>query len=347
MQVVAGLSLKNLAPRFWDPASPYYLPDATAMMVSYGDFARRPAQRRKAMELGLHSYLGAAASIRIYLDNGSFYFLSKSGEVPRAEYEAFVRAARPDWYPIPQDYIPTPHMDPALQRACLLRTMEVNRAYQHDGFVPVAHLGTQLDAYLAEFAADAQLCAKPAVALGGIVPNLLRMPKALSYDTILHNLRAARTALAGKHLHVFGIGGTATLHLAALFGIDSVDSSGWRNRAARGIVQLPGRGDRMMANLGSWRGREPDEVEWELLRTCGCPACVRYGIDGLRASATVGFCNRATHNLWTLLAEARQIAEHLADGTYTSWYASHLDNSIYLPLITRALASPPPRPATE
>ena len=34
-------------------------------------------------------------------------------------------------------------------------------------------------------------------------------------------------------------------------GVDSVDSSGWRNRAPRGIMQLPGSGDRMVAELGS------------------------------------------------------------------------------------------------
>lgn len=57
--------------------------------------------------------------------------------------------------------------------------------------------------------------------------------------------------------------------------------------------------------------------------------------EGLKAGRTAGFCNRATHNLWTLLDEARQIDEHLAAGPYVDWYPSHLDNSIYRPLIDR------------
>ncbi len=114
---------------------------------------------------------------------------------------------------------------------------------------------------------------KTAIALGGIVPNLLRSPSAIPYRMILDNLRYVRQTFADKHIHVFGIGGTATLHLAALLEMDSVDSSGWRSRAARGIVQLPGCGDRSVANLGSWRGREPDATEWERLRCCPCPAC--------------------------------------------------------------------------
>jgi hypothetical protein len=80
-----------------------------------------------------------------------------------------------------------------------------------------------------------------------------------------------------------------TLHLAALLDVDSVDSSGWRNRAARGIVQLPGRGDRVVANLGNWRGREPDADEWGLLTSCPCPACQQFTVEGLKASGIAGF----------------------------------------------------------
>jgi 7-cyano-7-deazaguanine tRNA-ribosyltransferase len=289
------------------------------------------------MAQGLRAYLSIPDAVSIYLDNGAFYFLNKGGEVPLREYDAFVRQACPDWYAIPQDYIPTPRMSDAEQLYCLRRTMQVNRAYKGDGYVPVVHISRHLDEYLRQFQADEQLRDKPVVALGGIVPNLLRAPKAMSYGDILDSVRRTRAELTDQRLHVFGIGGTATLHLAALLGVDSVDSSGWRNRAARGIVQLPGRGDRMVANLGSWRGREPDRSEWDVLAACQCPACEQFGIDGLKASGIQGFCNRATHNQWTLLDEARQIEAQLAAGTYNVWYSQHVDNSIYRPLIDYVL----------
>lgn len=47
LQVVAGLSLRNLHPRVWDPQSPYYLPELRAVMVSYADFNRAPARQRR------------------------------------------------------------------------------------------------------------------------------------------------------------------------------------------------------------------------------------------------------------------------------------------------------------
>lgn len=333
MEVVAGMSLKNLKPRVWDPSSPYYLPNLRAIMVSYADFERMPARRKAAMEQGLHAYFGVPEDIKIYLDNGSFYQLSKGGDTSRTAYEEFIEKAKPDWYAIPQDFIPTPRMSDEEQIDCLRRTMEMNRSYWHDGYVPVIHISRHLKDYLAAFLTAKQLSNKPAVALGGIVPNLLRAPKAMAYADVLHSIQQARQRLAGKHLHVFGLGGTATMHLAALLNIDSADSSGWRNRAARGIIQLPGRGDRVVADLGNWRGRVPDQFEWDLLEACICPACREHGVEGLKASGIEGFCNRATHNLWTLLDEINQVERHLDQQTYETWYMDHLDNSIYRPLI--------------
>lgn len=337
VRVVAGLTLKNLHPRVWDASSPYYVPELEAVMVSYAEFHRMPVQRRKAAEQGLHAYLGVDPSVRVYLDNGAFSFLRASEEVPREDYAAFVRDAKPDWYAIPQDYIPTPRMTDDEQLDCLRRTMAMNRRYSHDGYVPVIHVSRRLDRYIAELREDDRLWRKPVVGLGAIVPNLLRSPKAMSGTDVLATLRSARRELADKRLHVFGLGGTATIHIAALLGVDSVDSSGWRNRAARGIVQLPGRGDRMVADLGTWRGREPDAAEEKVLAACACPSCRAFGPEGLRGRQLAGFCHRAAHNLWVLVQEAELIAARLDDGTYAEWHAGHLDNTVYLPLIRETL----------
>ena len=339
LEIVAGLSLKNLKPRIWDRNSPYYLSALKAVMVSYADFVRMPARRLAAMEQGLHTWLGVPSDMKVYLDNGAFFLLGKEGETSRHDYEEFVQKAKPDWYAIPQDYIPTPRMSDSEQLDFLRRTMNVNLEYQRDGFVPVIHISRHLDIYLQELLSDEQLRSKRKVALGGIVPNLLRAQNAMSYTQILNSLRNARQQLIDKELHVFGLGGTATIHLAMLLGIDSADSSGWRNRAARGIIQLPGRGDRMVANMGSWRGRVPSEEEWGLLSACTCPACTSVGVEGLKMQGIDGFCNRATHNLWTLLDEAKHIATYLEQNQYESWYETHIENSTYRPLIAYLLNS--------
>ena len=76
-------------------------------MIPYADFHYMPARRRQAMEVGLHASLGIPPDVSIYLDNGAFRFSRAGGEVPRQDYEEFVAQAQPEWYAIPQDYIPT------------------------------------------------------------------------------------------------------------------------------------------------------------------------------------------------------------------------------------------------
>jgi hypothetical protein len=333
LKVVAGITLKSLEPRVWDPESKYHLPELKAVMISYADFCQWPAQRRRSMKSGIHDSLGIPKRIKVYLDNGAFYFSARGEQIPLREYEEFVEEAGPDWKPVPRDFIPAPGMSLEEQRDCLNRTMRINRSYQHNGYVPVAHISRVLPDYVTRIKAHEQLSAKKSIALGAIVPNLLRAPKSLTYREILDSLKQFRCDFAGKKIHVFGIGGTATIHIARLLRMDSVDSSGWRNRAARGIIQLAGSGERTVVKLGSWQGRTLSAQEHKTLCQCLCPACQAEGRQGLKAIGVKGFRNRATHNLWTLLEEVKWVERHLAAGTYLEAYKEHLDNTIYRPLI--------------
>ena len=336
MKIVAGLNLNSIKPRVWDTASPYYLSDLDAVMVSYADFHQNQTRHHRAMEEGLHTSLSVPKHVKIYLDNGAFRFSRVGGEVPRDDYTAFVEKAKPDWFAIPQDYIPTPGMTYYKKNKCLERTMAVNREFAYDGYVPILHVSSSLNKYIRLFNEDGKLRKKPIIAIGGIVPNLLRTSKSMPYQKVLNSIYKVRKEFADKQLHLFGVGGTATLHIAALLKMDSVDSVGWRVRAARGLVQLPGIGDRSIAtDLGNWKVREPNSQELEKLKECQCPACQEHGVEGLKKNLTDGFCNRATHNLWTLLEENRMIQKHLADKTYAEWYKEHLHNSTYRPLIDR------------
>lgn len=336
MLIVAGTTLKQLEPRVWDPNSQYYLPKLGAIMVSFAEFQGAKTLREKALAEGLHSALGAAKDIQVYLDNGAFSSI-RSGKTPESRaYWKFVKEVKPDWYPIPADFIPLPSMSAAEQHKCFRKTMYYNRAYSFDGCVPVVHAGVKLDNYLRAFAAHNDLRRKRQLALGGLVPQLLQThgtgPKTKAVDSIV----TVRQKFRGE-IHVFGIGGTATLHLAAILGLDSVDSSGWRNRAARGIIQLPGRGDRLLADLGKWRGRKLNKTEREMLESCQCPGCTEAGVKGLKASGAIGFYRRATHNLHVLLNELEEIEKRLDDETYKEWYPTHVFNGVFLKLIDYAL----------
>lgn len=343
MLIVAGLNLAHLEPRVWDTTSEYYLKDLKAVMISYAQIHKRPQLRLRMMAEGIRAVFNIPDETKIYLDNGSFNLSRTGDDAPIAAYEAFVQKTKPDWKPIPQDFIPSPKMSVAKQKDCLDKTMAVNVAFEHDGFVPVIHVGKLFNKYIVQLKKSEKLAKKQSIALGGIVPNLLRTPKALSHKTLLRNLKNIRSEFSDKNIHIFGVGGVSTLHLAASLEIDSVDSSGWRNRAARGIIQLPGKSERSVSELGSWKGRKLSEKEELLLSSCQCPPCRKYGTEGLTLPKSQGFHNRATHNLWVLLQENQWIEERMSAGTYWDNYSHRIENSTYRNLIDVVAKAKHPR----
>jgi hypothetical protein len=337
MEVVAGLTLKNLRPRVWDPRSPDYVHGLTAVMFSFDEFRHRPSLLRLAKSAGLASVLfpepgSVTAPPRIFLDNGAFACLRRGDEPAMDDYTKFVEATRPAWYPVPADFIPLPSYSRRRQRQLFDRTRAVLEANSGNGFCPVVHPGPWLDLYMEVLH---RLGQTKQLAIGGLVPHLLNSPGAQRRETILM-LRRIRKEFPG-HIHAFGIGGIVTLHLAAALGLDSLDSSGWRQRAARGLINLRGRGERQAVKLGNWKGREVTAEEWEELARCRCPACREEGCDGLRRKGIEGFAARATHNLAMLVHEAELIRRHLSAGDFASWSPKRIGSNALADLVRVAL----------
>jgi hypothetical protein len=338
VELVAGLSLKNLRPRVWNPHSHEHAPRLTAVMLSFDEFRRRPPVLRKAYSEGLRSVLGlgppplGGPHLRVFLDNGAFACLRRGDEPAVEDYKRFVSAVRPDWYPVPADFIPLPSQSRRRQRRLFDRTVAVLEAHTGDGFCPVIHPGPWLDRYL-----DAlhRLHRTRRLALGGLVPHLLSSPGAQRRQTIAL-LRKVRREFPGR-IHAFGLGGVVTLHLAAALGIDSADSSGWRQRAARGLIILRGRGERQAVALGNWRGRRLSTEEWGELEGCRCPSCRRDGPGGLKADGLKGFIHRAIHNLQVLLDESALIGRRLARGDFPVWSRRRIAGHRMAGLVAMAL----------
>jgi 7-cyano-7-deazaguanine tRNA-ribosyltransferase len=328
VEVVAGLSLKNLRPRVWDSQSPEHVPALTAVMLSFSEFRRRPRVLEQAVTDGLHAVLAVLGPTpRIYLDNGAFACLRRGERPAVAAYRRFVSAVRPHWYPVPADFIPLPTEPRSRQRRLFERTVAVLEAHTYDGFCPVIHPGAWLDQYLNALTNQ--------LALGGLVPQLLNSRGAQRRQTIARLKRVCRE-FSGR-IHAFGIGGIVTLHLAAALGVASADSSGWRQRAARGLVMLRGQGERQAVQLGNWRGRSLTPDDWRDLARCRCPACRQHGPDGLKAEGLPGFANRAVHNLTVLLDEAALIERHRAAGDFADWSRRRLRGHRMAGLVELAL----------
>lgn len=336
MEVVAGLTLKNLRPTVWKPASGEYTQRLRAVMLSFDEFRKRPALGRAARQKGiLASVLGAAQDanpVRVYLDNGAFACLRRGDSPDMAAFCRFVEATKPAWYPVPADYIPLPSQSRREQRVLFQKTVRVARRYVPQGFRPVIHPGPWLEGYIEE------LLGHPApaeLALGGLVPHLLNS-KGSQRKATIKMLRKVRSLYRGK-VHAFGLGGIVTLHLGAALGVDSADSSGWRQRAARGLIILRGRGERQAVKLGKWKGREVTVAEWQELAKCRCPACRPAGPTALKGHGIDGFAARATHNLAVLLDEAELVNRHLAAGDFATWSLRRIGSHGMADLVRLAL----------
>lgn len=336
MLLVAGVNIKNPVPQFWDPESPYHLPGIKALMVSFAEFSGYRSRLEAVRKTGLRKYLKIPKDVQVFLDNGAFHTLTKGLEFKSKEYRDFVKDAKPDWYPIPVEHIPHPSMKKSAQEKLYKATMVYNHRYAKDGYVPVVHAG----AFLSEFLDGVeQISSKKKVkrlGLGAMVPFLLRGKGADGRTQVVDDIMKVRRRLPDVKIHGFGIGGTATLHIAAILGLDSVDSAGWRNRAARGIIQLRGTGDRVVAEFGKWRGRALSLKERKTLEDCGCPSCLG-GPNALEQGGLKGFASRAVHNLWVLNEELQEIEHRLESSTYLDWYRDHVNNRVFLKLIEHAV----------
>lgn len=289
---------------FWTPESAARIDGVDALMVSFGELIDRTSMLNAASRDGLRKYLGFSG--KIFLDNGCFSLLREGREPPIEQYVRFVNCARPDWYPVPVDYVPSPSLSPRTARRLAEKTARINEEFGPSGYVPVIHMGPHFLEYLHR---TLRTIKSEWIAIGGMVPYV-RFGQGANPRRALDLLAKARSSFDGK-IHVFGFGGGITsVHVMAALGIDSVDSSGWRVRAARGFILLPGQGERMLKKLGGWEGPTLTRDELSALRACKCTTCTSHGYKALTRRKRAGFERRAAHNLWVLLREVTLINEY-------------------------------------
>ena len=118
------------------------------------------------------------------------------------------------------------------------------------------------------------------------------------------------------------------MHLMFLLGIDSVDSSSWRTKAAFGAIQIAGVGDRYVTRVKRhFVARQLSDTERNVLNGCRCPPCKRQGFPAL----TTSFRSRAIHNAWILQAEVRKARRLMKAGKYNRYAQELLRGSRYGP----------------
>ncbi|MEM4275129.1 MAG: hypothetical protein QXT65_04510 [Candidatus Nitrosocaldaceae archaeon] len=124
-------------------------------------------------------------------------------------------------------------------------------------------------------------------------------------------------------VHMMGIGSSPlTLHLAYYLGISSIDSAGYRRKAAYGKIILQGTGERYVGNMQATFGRVKGDLraeDMEKLLQCKCSVC---SVDF--KNLWKDFKARAIHNEYTIKMESQIAKEYLESGL--DKYEKYLDN---------------------
>ena len=103
-------------------------------------------------------------------------------------------------------------------------------------------------------------------------------------------------------LHVFGVGGTTTMQLVYAAGADSLDSVGWRLKAAHGAVQLVGISDRFLSPRINKTRKMLEKENIKKFKRCEC-GIKPHSLKQLDSSFTL----RAKHNAYIYSQEFLRI----------------------------------------
>lgn len=177
------------------------------------------------------------------------------------------------------------------------------------------------------------------IGIGSLVPvikpwrssSISRLNGVDSKSFMINAIRIVREEFPDAMLHVFGVGSVSTMHCMFSLGVDSVDSIGWRMKAAYGAIQLPGIGDRFISPKK--KRRKLSKKEEEILKKCNCPICngktLKERKQALDNKFSSTFYNRAIHNAWIFYQENILAKKMIKRGEYYNFIKCRLDNTIF------------------
>lgn len=240
--------------------------------------------------------------------------------------------------------------------ANLEKTIElIDNFNEKVSFLPVIHTVAN-DLELLEYGLDKMeniLGYEPRViGVGSLVPLVKSMKgsKKNGIESLLYTLICLRKKLPNAFIHAFGLGGTMA-YLAVLAGVDSYDSNGWIQKAAYGVIQLPGISDRFLRKEShnrpylikdrNQRNSKKPINEIDIFMKCKCSACSRFYSDNWKKKdwkkkqkAFIGRDQepkmlRAIHNLSLYQNEIFEMREAIKKNFLKAFIKERLRFSIY------------------
>ena len=171
---------------------------------------------------------------------------------------------------------------------------------------------------------------KLVIGIGSLVPLIMTSNGAKKgKEKIVDLILRLRSLVPNAHIHVFGIGGATTAMIMFYLGIDSLDSVGWRLKAAKGAIQLPGVSDRFV-NPPSNRTKLSESDE-DILDECDCPICKNHDLEKKKGNFDTkisrNFINRAIHNAWVYQEEIKECRKAIKNCIFEEFIEKRLKKS--------------------
>jgi len=330
------------------PWQAFHLP---GVLMNAWDILSTGQASQKVRRAGIQKYL--ETSCATFLDSGGYLYLKRDDIEPDPlkvlglyEDSAPTIGAVLD-YPL-DPFLPT-EVNEKRWRQTIANTRLMYERNGHLTLMPIVHAHSVDQAERA--CADLrQIVGEPVViGVGSLVPlmrtrhdgQVLSKQPSVQSDApikchqssrhlVIEVIRTIRAEFPNAFLHVFGVGGTTTMHLMFALGVDSLDSIGWRLKAGYGAVQLPGFGDRFTGDRQRKRRTllMNDKKTKEALLECQCPVCQEHNTLEKRLTALdTSFNNRALHNAWVFIQEAATFRTQIEANTVEAFVQQRLQHS--------------------
>lgn len=299
------------------------------VMVNACEILGKTKANNSVRKKGIHGHLEFKGPIM--MDSGGFQFMKKKElDIDPKKILKLYEESKPNFgvvldHPLGPNLSHEEKMDRWLKTLTNTRIMVANHYTDCTKLVPVVH-GHKLEEiewFLQELD---KISAFDFLGIGSLVPSVFSTKGAGGIANVVEIVNFVRKKLPERRIHVFGVGSALTMHLMFYAGADSVDSSGWRTKAAYGAIQLPGIGDRYITPRKRHKTyRDLSENEKEILAQCECPVCKKEGLETLKKSFTA----RALHNAWVFQKEIEIARKMIENNEYESYAQKVLENSAF------------------
>ncbi|KAF5065578.1 Queuine tRNA-ribosyltransferase [anaerobic digester metagenome] len=313
---------------------PWKFLNINTVIVNAADILRTKTNTTSACEKGIHKHLNFDGAI--LMDSGGFLF-QKRDEIdidPISIIELYEKS-KPDLGVI-LDHPFNPSETNKANQKRWSKTLENTRImFENIGKVdlmPVIH-GYNFKELKSACKDVKKIIDEPSmIGVGSLVPLLFRTNGTKRFNDpikfVIDAIRIVRQEFPNSFLHAFGVGSSKTMHLMYSLGVDSLDSTGWRLKAAYGIIQLPGVGDRHPISRNNRRAFL-NEPEKKILKQCKCPSCNKLSINTRLKLLNDEFKARAIHNAHVFVNEQNKFQEQIKIGKTKEFTRKRLNSGIF------------------